>query len=229
MAVVHKDDEIGPVHPRLRTVTVRHFESEVVVLHICPDARMRLNDAAELGFPVAVEDDPIDVAAVWSGFPSIALRRVEADVRSGARRVISIQRDGNLSLAGARARDRSNDPVASHIGDHLEDQLRRVRSSFANQITSVEPLPNDPFQLAEEMKLRLLARIAPLLKDQMGREMVQHLRRAHFASMSEVQINRLADYAGVSRSVAPTSAGVSSRTESAVKAALRRSLGNSTR
>ena len=45
------------------TPAVRDLESQVVILHIRMDARMRFGDAAEFGFPVAVQDDPVDMAA----------------------------------------------------------------------------------------------------------------------------------------------------------------------
>ena len=48
---------------------------------------MRFGHAAELGFPVAVEDDPVDVAAVGASVSQRSvLRGVEADVARGAGR-----------------------------------------------------------------------------------------------------------------------------------------------
>ena len=59
--VVHQHDEVGQILPRLRAVAVRHFQAEIVVLHVGAHLRMRLGDAAELRLPVAVEHDPVDV------------------------------------------------------------------------------------------------------------------------------------------------------------------------
>src|SRR5207253_8994380 len=53
------------------------------------------------------------------------------------------------------------------------DQLRRIGSALADEITTVEPLPDDSFQLAEKMQPRLFAGIAPLLHHQMRRQMVE--------------------------------------------------------
>ena len=58
VAVVHQHDEVGQILARLRAVAVGHFEAEVVVLDVGAHLRMRLGHAAELGFPVAVEDRP---------------------------------------------------------------------------------------------------------------------------------------------------------------------------
>ena len=49
---------------------------------------MRLGDAAELGLPVAVEDDPVDVAASRIRLPAVRLRRGEVDVARRAGRVV---------------------------------------------------------------------------------------------------------------------------------------------
>src|SRR5439155_917815 len=193
MAVVDKNDEVGPVHPRLRTMAVGHFESKIVVLHVSADARVRLGDSTEFRFPIAVEDDPIDMAAVRGRFPTTPLGRVEADVRSGTYRIVSIQRHGNLSLTFARTRDRGDDTVASHVGDHLKHQLRWIGSALTNQITPIEPLAHDPFQLTEEMKLRFFTRITPLLQYQVGGEMVEDLRRPDVTGVRQIQIHGLPD------------------------------------
>src|SRR6218665_1225156 len=41
---------------------VGYLQAQVVVLHVRAHARVRLGHAAELGFPVAVENDPVDMA-----------------------------------------------------------------------------------------------------------------------------------------------------------------------
>ena len=65
MAVVDQDDEVGQVAcAARRAIAVRHLEAEVVVLDVGAHRRVRLGDAAELGLPVAVADDPVDVALV---------------------------------------------------------------------------------------------------------------------------------------------------------------------
>lgn len=59
--VIHPYYEIGPIFPRLGATAVRHLESEIVAFSVSDHPRVRFGDAAELGFPVAVEHDPVDV------------------------------------------------------------------------------------------------------------------------------------------------------------------------
>ncbi len=54
-AVVDQHDEVRPVVAGFGAVAVGHFEAEIVVLDVGDDARVLLGDAAELGFPVAVQ------------------------------------------------------------------------------------------------------------------------------------------------------------------------------
>src|SRR5580700_3155329 len=71
VAVIHQHDKIRKVAPWLGAMPVRDFETEVVILRVRLDARVRFGDAAELGFPVAVEDHPVYVATAWIGLPAI--------------------------------------------------------------------------------------------------------------------------------------------------------------
>ena len=54
-----------------RTATVGDFETEAVVLHVGEHLGMRLGHAAELRFPIAIENDPVDVAARGAGLIAI--------------------------------------------------------------------------------------------------------------------------------------------------------------
>jgi hypothetical protein len=55
-----------------------------VVFHIGPDFRMVFGDAAKFTFPIAVEDDPIDLATARVGFPAVGFGGVKIDVARGA-------------------------------------------------------------------------------------------------------------------------------------------------
>src|SRR2546427_11656773 len=93
LLVIHHQDEAGSIHARVRAVAVRHHKAQVVVFDVGADARMGLGHAAEFGLPVAIEDNPIDVAAARVGLPSIGLRRIEPDVRGGADRIVGVRHD----------------------------------------------------------------------------------------------------------------------------------------
>ena len=54
----------------LGAVAIRHFQTEVVVLDVGPHLGMRLGHAAELRLPIAVENDPVDVAAARRRSPN---------------------------------------------------------------------------------------------------------------------------------------------------------------
>ena len=160
-AVVHQHDEVRPVLPRLGTVQVRHLEPEAVVLDVRPDLRVFLGHAAKLGLPVAVEDHPVDVAAVRAGLPAVRLRRGEPDVGGGPGRVVRVEQRLDRSLADERPGDAGGDAVARHVGQLLVHEERRVRSPLADQV-GVEPLLDDALELAEQVELRLLAGVAEL-------------------------------------------------------------------
>ena len=88
VAVVDEYDEVRDVALRLAGKAVRHLEAEVVILHVGAHAGMLLRNAAELGFPVAVEHDPVDVAAVGVRLPAVTLRRREVHVARGSGGVV---------------------------------------------------------------------------------------------------------------------------------------------
>ena len=67
MAIIHADDEV-------RAVAVRDFQAEVVILDIGADLRIAFIDAAELRFPIAVEDDPAEQR--FGGGPLVSQRLV---------------------------------------------------------------------------------------------------------------------------------------------------------
>src|SRR5439155_23933431 len=91
MPIVDSNDEVGAIDSVLTGEPIRNLEPEVVVLHIRSHARMRLSDTAELAFPIAIENDPIDMATVRRRFPAISARRVEIYVTRRAGGIVGIE------------------------------------------------------------------------------------------------------------------------------------------
>ena len=65
-----------------------------MVFRVGHDFRMRLGDAAELGFPVAVEHHPVDVVLGrrTAGVPAVRPGRVKSDVGRGAGGIVFCMR-----------------------------------------------------------------------------------------------------------------------------------------
>src|SRR5438067_4750826 len=61
MAVVHQHDEVRSISTHVGSEAVGNLESEVVVLRVRRHSRMRFDDATELGLPLTIEHDPVDV------------------------------------------------------------------------------------------------------------------------------------------------------------------------
>jgi hypothetical protein len=80
VAVVDPHDEVGEIAAHFGAVAVRDFEAEVVILDVGAFLGMGFGDAAELPFPLAVENDPVDVAVPGAGLPAVGAGGVEADV-----------------------------------------------------------------------------------------------------------------------------------------------------
>ncbi len=128
VAVIHQHDEVGPILPHLGAVAVRHFQAEIVVLGVGDHLGMRLGHAAELGLPVAVEHDPVDVVLRrrTARLPAVGARRVEADVPGGAGGVVGIEQRLDGTLAEELPGDGRGDAVAGHVGQFLIHEQRRI-------------------------------------------------------------------------------------------------------
>ena len=70
VAIIHAHDEVRQVLAHFRTIAVRHFQAEVVVLDVGANAGMRFGHAAELALPIAVENHPVDVTAARVSLPA---------------------------------------------------------------------------------------------------------------------------------------------------------------
>src|SRR5205823_14618131 len=73
--VIDSNDEVGPIDAVLTAISIRNFETKVVIFYIRSNAWMRLGDATKFALPIAVENDPINVAAIRHRFPTIFARR----------------------------------------------------------------------------------------------------------------------------------------------------------
>src|SRR4051794_11452385 len=102
---------------------------------------MSVGDAAELAFPVAVEDGPVDVAAGRvrrCGVPT-RLGRGETDMARGALGVVGIDYRLHRLLRSKGSMDCGDDPAARIVGDLGVGEQGGVRSTFAVEVI-VDPV-----------------------------------------------------------------------------------------
>ena len=121
MTIINEHDEVRAVYAHLRAETVRHIQPEIVILDIGMDTRMSLSYAAELGFPIAVKDDPVEVGFGWRalGIPTVRLGGIEADVFGGAGRIIGVGDGLDGAGVGEGGGDAPGNLLAGHIGQLL--------------------------------------------------------------------------------------------------------------
>lgn len=73
------------------TVAVGDFKAEALIFDVGDDPPVGFGCAAELGLPVAVEDDPVDVAFEGIGLPAVGFAGGEVDVDAGACAVVRFE------------------------------------------------------------------------------------------------------------------------------------------
>ena len=167
-----------------------------MVLDVGADLRVRLDEAAELRLPVAVADHPVDVAAARVGLPAGRLRGGEVDVDRRAGRVVWVEHRGDGALAEVARHDAARDAGAGLIRQLLVHELGGVGAALADQVI-VQPAAGDPLELAEQVQLRLLFRVAPVVFQQGLGEMVDQRRRAQILAVDQTQVDAFADDPGV--------------------------------
>src|SRR5713101_6148578 len=96
---------------------------------------MRLGHSAELPFPIAIEDDPVDVTAASVCLPSVGFGGVEIDVDCRTCGVVRIKHRDDRALANEGPCDPGGDAFTSHVGKHLVFELRRICAAFTHQVT----------------------------------------------------------------------------------------------
>ena len=83
----------------------------------------------------------------------------------GAGRIVGIEQRLDGPLAEKLPRDGRGDAVAGHIGQFLIHEECGIGAAFAHE-AGVEPLLGDALELTEQVKLRLLAGVAPFRVEQ---------------------------------------------------------------
>ena len=195
-AIIDENDKVRDVGARFGGGAVRHLETEIVVLDVRFNPRMGFGHAAKLRFPVAIEDDPVDVAA--AGIRLVATGpgpgRGEIHVDRGADGIVRIEHSLDRSLVHVVRDDSSCDVLACLVGQLLIHELGGVGVALADK-TAIEPLSGDALELSEKMEFRLLARIAPLCVEQPLGEMKEQSRAPEVAGVNQIEVDALADYA----------------------------------
>ena len=120
------------------------------------------------------------------------------------------------------------DRVAGHVGEFLIHELGGIGAALADE-AGVEPLLRDSLELAEEVELGLLARIAPFRVEEAVGEVEEKGGGPDVAQVLEGHVYSFADDALVPRDRGADKSGLSSSIESSVNSAARRSSGSSTR
>lgn len=95
-------------------------------------------------------------------------------------------------LANLIADDAGHDAIAGRVGEAEVQELRGIRAALADKV-GVQPLARDPFELSEQVQLRLPFRIAPLLIKKMLGEVKQDGGPPDVAQVLDVQVHALAD------------------------------------
>ena len=80
--------------------------------------------------------------------------------------IVGIEHSLDRTIADEFAIDAGDDLVARHIRKRLVLELRRICAALTNEI-AIQPLLGDTFKLTEEMKSRIIARVAPSLQHEM--------------------------------------------------------------
>ena len=164
-AVVDEDDEVREVAAIRRGEAVGDFEAQVVVLGVGENLGVGFGGAAELGFPVAVQDDVVHgvlrrgaLGVVAFGFPG-----GESHVFGGPGGVVGIE-DGvyGASVSGVflgavhRVVDAAAD-LFHEVG--IVHEQGGVGAAFADEV-GVHPFGDDALEGGEEMEGRGFSGVA---------------------------------------------------------------------
>ena len=163
-----------------------------MVLDIRFDARMGFRNAAELRFPIAVEDHPIDVASARIRFVTAGPGGIKIHLFRRADRIIRIEHGLDRTTTDFRACDGGRDAFTGHICKFLVHQLRRICASLAGK-AGIEPLPGNALELSEKMKLRFLARVPPFGIQQPLGEVEQKRGLTNVIRMNQIEVHAFAD------------------------------------
>src|SRR6266851_5194520 len=109
---------------------------------------MRLGDATELSFPIAIENDPIDMASAGVSFPATGLGGVELHMDRRPDWVVRVRDHLDWGFPHSLARDRCGNALARYVSQLLIHKLRRESSALANE-ACIEPVFCDSLELAK--------------------------------------------------------------------------------
>src|SRR6185437_4185902 len=119
-------------------------------------------------------------------------------VRGAAGGVVRVeQRPDYPPLTGLRI-DTGVDVLAGLVRELPVHQHGWIRIALADE-AGVQPWLDDALELAEQVQLGLLARIAPLAVEQMARQVHQQRGGTHVREVPYVYVGLLADDAGIGR------------------------------
>ena len=183
-----------PVH----SAHVGNDESEMVVLYVALHAAARFQNAAELAFPVAVQDGPVYVA-LRVRLPETALRRHKPHVPRRTVRIVRIQHrlhDVRLRL-GLTGYPR-HDAAAGVLSERRIEDLRGIRRARAPEVV-LHPVLDYVLGLSEKMDRHFLPPLAEMVLEEVLREHVDYRVGAHVLEMGERKVLSLAYNALVAR------------------------------
>ena len=119
------------------------------VFDVGKDAGLGFGGAAELGFPVAVEDDPVDVAFAGIGLPAAGFAGGEVDVAAGAGAVVGVKEGFDVAAADEGLAYGVYDAFTGHIGKFLVHKLGGIGAACADE-AFFKPFSGDVFKLAKK-------------------------------------------------------------------------------
>ena len=161
-----------------------------MVLHVGLYLRVALGDAAELGLPIAVQDDPVDVALPRVGLPTALLGSGEVDVGGRAGGIEWIEQHLDRPVGGVGPIDCRGDALAGHVGQLLVHELGPICVASALQ-AGFEPLLDNCPQFAEKVDFGLLVGIPPLGVEQSLGEVVLQGGLPEVGGVDQVKIDGL--------------------------------------
>ena len=196
IAVVYQHDEVGNVKAGFAAGSIRHGEAESLVFDVRENLGMRFDNAAELGFPVAIADSVVNRTAARVSLVSFFGGR-EVDVGGGSGGVVGRQDCSDWVIADVPGDDARVDALAGFVGKLSVEQLRRHCSAFAAEV-AVSPLLCNVFELAVEVEFGIANAVSPLRFQQVIGEVISHGCRAG-AQVFHGQVDAFADNAFVAR------------------------------
>lgn len=132
IAGIDTDEEVRQVFVGIAGEKVGHLEAEGVVFGVGENFGVSFEDAAELGLPLGIIDDVVDVAVPGRGLPKGGAGGIEAYVVGGAYGVLGIEDGADGAGVKMGAGDRVGDLFAGHVGEVGVEELGGVGVALAD-------------------------------------------------------------------------------------------------